>query len=190
LEEENGSLIRRKTRSWNINTKLRELTLHHILQLNYQLVLHNFFKSGESNDSRPSHLKVVSRNLVKQNHCCDITTHGMILLINNKECVDWSHNMTTKGLRHKQIWENAIRENVKNSFIQVKHVEGKCNLSDLFTKEGKDTAHFIHIGDFIICNKGDFCASLVSSRGVLSWDFLSSTTHSLKSNTHKTQIYH
>jgi hypothetical protein len=83
----------------------------------------------------------------------------------NKACVDWSHNLTTKGLRHIQIRENAIRENVENKFIQVKHVEGKRNLSDLFTKEDKDAAHFIHIRDFIICDKDDFRESLVSSRG-------------------------
>jgi hypothetical protein len=43
----------------------------------------------------------------------------------NKACVDWSHNLTTKGLRHIQIRENTIRENVENKFVQVKHVEGK-----------------------------------------------------------------
>jgi hypothetical protein len=99
------------------------------------------------------------------NLCDEYMQSPTTIYNDNKACVDWSHNMTTKGLRHIQIRENAIRESVENKFIQVKHVEGKRNLSDLFTKEDKDAAHFIHIQDFIICNKDDFRESLVSSRG-------------------------
>lgn len=61
----------------------------------------------------------------------------------NHACVCWSKNTTTKGLRHVQIQENAVRESIASGLIQVKHVEGKRNPSDIFTKEDKDTEHFI-----------------------------------------------
>ena len=61
----------------------------------------------------------------------------------NSACVCWSKSTTTKGLRHIQMRENAIREAVLSDFVSVSHIEGKVNLADMFTKEDKDTAHFI-----------------------------------------------
>jgi len=52
---------------------------------------------------------------------------------------------TTKGLRHIQMKENCISENVHNNFIQVCHIHGKINLADIFTKEMKDVSHFIEL---------------------------------------------
>ncbi len=60
----------------------------------------------------------------------------------NAACVAWSHSLSTKGLRHIQIRENAVREGVQAGQIQVKHIEGKLNISDLFTKEDKDVQHY------------------------------------------------
>ena len=58
--------------------------------------------------------------------------------------------MTTKGLRHIQIRENAVRESCINGFIEVKHISGKVNLSDMFTKEDKYVNHFIMIRDYVL----------------------------------------
>ena len=70
---------------------------------------------------------------------------------NNAACVCWSHNLTTKGLRHIQIRENAVRELVQSNFIDhVHHIAGKVNLADLFMKEDKDASHFIAIHDLIM----------------------------------------
>ena len=68
----------------------------------------------------------------------------------NMACVCWSKTTTTKGLRHIQMRENAIRESIYNNFATVNHIEGKVNLADLFTKEDKDPAHFIRIRDMIM----------------------------------------
>ena len=62
----------------------------------------------------------------------------------------WSHTLSTKGLRHIQIHENAVREQVQSGHIEVKHIAGDINLSDLFTKEDKDTQHFIRIVNHIL----------------------------------------
>jgi len=65
----------------------------------------------------------------------------------NMACVLWSKNTTTKGLRHLQIRENAIRE---TKFITIEHICGKINPADLFTKEDKDAEHFQRLRDTIV----------------------------------------
>ncbi len=73
----------------------------------------------------------------------------------NNACVCWSKTTTTKGLRHIQMRENAIREAVANDFVSVQHIEGKINLSDMFTKEDKDTEHFIFLRDLVLSDSVD-----------------------------------
>ena len=58
-----------------------------------------------------------------------------------------------KGLRHIQIRENSVRKSVQDNFIQVKHIKGKLNLSDMFTKEVKDTLHFLIIRDVVLTDR-------------------------------------
>jgi len=66
----------------------------------------------------------------------------------NMACVMWSQSKTNKRMRHMQIPENGVRENIK--LLDVKHIEGKINPSDIFTKEDKDTAHFQSLRDTIV----------------------------------------
>jgi len=65
----------------------------------------------------------------------------------NMACVLWSKSTTTKGLRHLQIRENAIRE---TNFIKIEHICGKINPADMFTKEDKDPQHFQNLRDTIV----------------------------------------
>ena len=58
--------------------------------------------------------------------------------------------MLTKGLCHIQIRENAVRERVQSGHIEVKHIGGDINTSDLFTKDDKDTPHYITIVNHIM----------------------------------------
>jgi hypothetical protein len=60
----------------------------------------------------------------------------------NESCVKWSHNMTTKQIRHMEMRENAVREWVQDSLLKVLHVSGRVNPADIFTKEMRDGAHF------------------------------------------------
>ncbi len=70
----------------------------------------------------------------------------------NNACVQWSKKATTKGLRHIQMRENRIRENVASKFVLIKHIDGKLNFADIFTKEMKDVAHFIELRDLFMCH--------------------------------------
>lgn len=83
------------------------------------------------------------RNILQDMNLFKSYMTGRITIYNDKAAaVDWSHNMTTKGLRYLQIRQNAIREEITSGLIDVKHIPGKDNCSDMFTKEDKDTAHF------------------------------------------------
>jgi len=66
----------------------------------------------------------------------------------NMACVMWSQSKTNKRMRHMQIPENGVRENIK--MLDIKHIEGKINPSDIFTKEDKDIAHFQTLRDTIV----------------------------------------
>jgi hypothetical protein len=71
----------------------------------------------------------------------------------NKACIQWSKQAMTKGLRHIQMQENRIRENIASKLISVCHIDGKINLADIFTKEMKNTAHFVEIRDLFMCHR-------------------------------------
>ena len=67
----------------------------------------------------------------------------------NNACVCWSKSTTTKGLRHMTIRENAIRESVSDKTVSIKHIEGRINIADIFTKELKDIQLFITLRNLI-----------------------------------------
>jgi hypothetical protein len=70
----------------------------------------------------------------------------------NMACVNWSKCSTTKGLRHIQMMENRVRESILSNFVTIKHIDGKFNLADIFTKEMKDTSHFVVLRDLMMCS--------------------------------------
>ncbi len=53
--------------------------------------------------------------------------------------------MTSKAAYRIELRENSVREWVQNKTINVRHVSGKINLADIFTKEMRDGAHFRHL---------------------------------------------
>jgi hypothetical protein len=62
-----------------------------------------------------------------------------VIYNDNQACVSWSKSSTSKGIRHIQMKENHVRENIANEFVATHHIEGRINLADLFTEEMKDT---------------------------------------------------
>jgi hypothetical protein len=82
----------------------------------------------------------------------------------NAACVVWSKSMTTKGLRHIQIRENSVREAYHDKFINIHHIPGKLNLSDMFTKEEKDVQHFLTIRDVVLSDRKDLTTTNIFLR--------------------------
>jgi hypothetical protein len=74
-----------------------------------------------------------------------------IIYNDNQACVNWSKRSTSKGLRHIQMKENQVKENIASSSVIVNHIDGKTNLVDLFTKEMKDVGHFVTLRDLMMC---------------------------------------
>jgi hypothetical protein len=75
---------------------------------------------------------------------------------NNNACVKWCHNMTTKGKHHIKNKENSTRERVTDSTISVSHISGKCNVSNIFTKEMRDSANFRRLHDSFMCHSSNY----------------------------------
>ena len=115
------------------------------------------------------------------NMCEDINTASTMfpkpihVYNDNATCIKWSKNMTTKGLRYIQIRENAVRESVINKFVDIKHIPGIVNLADLFTKEDKNTNHFIQIRDLLVQTVNKIPHSESSSKALRGVSNLTST---------------
>ena len=68
-----------------------------------------------------------------------------VIYNDNQACVNWSKACTTKGLHHIQMRENRVWENALTNFVSIHHIDGKHNFADIFTKEMKDTGHFVEL---------------------------------------------
>jgi hypothetical protein len=55
----------------------------------------------------------------------------------NRGCIDWSNSFSTKGMRHVNIRENAVREARALGEVSIHHIPGASNPAYLFTKEYK-----------------------------------------------------
>jgi hypothetical protein len=83
------------------------------------------------------------RNLLSEIGGFDLTKPTPILN-DNQGAVDWCKTTSTKGMRHVNIRENCVREAIHEFHeIQIFHLPGKHNPSDIFTKEIKDVATFV-----------------------------------------------
>ena len=60
----------------------------------------------------------------------------------NRGAVEWSHSFSTKGMRHLNIHENAVREAQQFQEVTISHIPGTCNPADIFTKECKSDCTF------------------------------------------------
>jgi hypothetical protein len=71
--------------------------------------------------------------------------------------------MTSKAARKNELRENSVREWIQSKLLTVKHVSGKLNPSDIFTKEMRDGTHFWRLRDSFMSRLSDFVnASLLA----------------------------
>jgi len=68
----------------------------------------------------------------------------------NRGCVDWSNSFSTKGMRHVNIRENAVREARLLGEVLIHHIPGVSNPADLFTKEFKSESTFRSLRSLIL----------------------------------------
>jgi hypothetical protein len=61
----------------------------------------------------------------------------------NRGCADWTKGVSvSKKLRHMNMRELGVRLAQTKGNVDVRHIEGKRNIADIFTKEIKDSSHF------------------------------------------------
>ena len=49
--------------------------------------------------------------------------------------------------------ENRVQESILTNFVTIKHIDGKINLADIFTKEMRDISHFVELCDLFMCSR-------------------------------------
>ena len=86
----------------------------------------------------------------------------------NLGSVDWSKGTSTKGMRHMNIRDCAIRDSLQASEIDIRHIDGRVNPSDIFTKEMRDTAHFCTLRDSFMMSAERFRTFVSSSSAWIS----------------------
>jgi hypothetical protein len=64
--------------------------------------------------------------------------------------------MTSKKIRHMELRKNSVREWVQDKTLNILHVSGCVNPTDIFTKEMWDGAHFWRLQDSFTCRLSDF----------------------------------
>ncbi len=85
------------------------------------------------------------------------------LFKDNNVCVRWSYNMTSKAACHIELQENSVCNWIQSKLLTVKHVSGKLNPSDIFTKKMRDCMHFRRLWDSFMSRLSDFVhASLLA----------------------------
>ena len=67
------------------------------------------------------------------------------ILNDNQSAIQWTKGTTTNKMRWVDLRENLVRENVENKNITVNHIPGKYNLSDIFTKEFRESTQFLKL---------------------------------------------
>ena len=105
----------------------------------------------------------VCHSLVESGHDIANVTSPILLFNDNDACVRWSYNMTSNAARHIELWENSVRKWIQSKLLTVKHVSGKLNPSDVFTKKMCDGTHFRRLRDSFMSRLSNFVnASLLA----------------------------
>jgi hypothetical protein len=68
----------------------------------------------------------------------------------NRGAVEWSNSFSTKGMRHLNIRENAVREAQQLAEVSIAYISGTCNPADIFTKEFKSDCSFLSLRNSLL----------------------------------------
>ena len=98
----------------------------------------------------------ICQSMVDSGHNLQDIVSPTLLFNDNEACVRWSYNMTSKAARHIELRENSVREWIQSKLLSVKHVSGKLNPSDIFTKEMRDGTHFRRLRDSFMSRLSEF----------------------------------
>jgi hypothetical protein len=98
----------------------------------------------------------ICKSMVESGHDLSDIVSPTLLYNDNDACVKWSYNMTSKAACHIELCQNSVREWIHSKLLAVKHVSGKINPLDIFTKEMRDGMHFHRLWDSFMSRLSDF----------------------------------
>ena len=81
----------------------------------------------------------------------------------NRGAVDWAKGTTTKRMRHINLRDCAIRDSIQAKEVDLSHIPGDINPSDIFTKELRDASRFRTLRDSFMMSAEKFRAFVASS---------------------------
>jgi hypothetical protein len=85
-------------------------------------------------------------------------THPTPIYNDNRGAVEWSNSFSTKGMRHLNIRENAVREAQQLQEVSISHIPGTYNPADIFTKELKSDCTFRSLRSLLLFPPSSFPA--------------------------------
>ena len=113
--------------------------------------------------------KAVKEILSLRNHCEDINlldaSSPTRLYNDNQGTVNWSKGTSTKGMRHMNLKDCAVRDSIQAKDVDIYHIPGLVNPSNIFAKEMQDGAHFRDLRDSFMMS-ADKSRAFVSSSSV------------------------
>ena len=91
----------------------------------------------------------------------------------NQGAVDWSKGTTTKRMRHINLRDCAVRDSIISEEIDLRHIPGDINPSDIFTKELRDANRFRTLRDSFMMSAEKFRSFVASSAAWMSASWVS-----------------
>ena len=101
------------------------------------------------------------KEIVSLRHRCDdmnlpdVTTPTP-LYNDNQGTVDWSTGTSTKGMRHIYLKDCTVRDRIQVKEVDLYHIPGAINPSNIFTKEMPNGAHFRTLRDSFMMSPKTF----------------------------------
>ena len=121
--------------------------------------------------------EAVKEILSLRNRCDDMNlpdgSAPTLLYNDNQGTVDWAKGTSTKGMRHINLKDCAVRDSVQANEIDIHHIPGNINPSDIFTKEMRDGSHFRELRESFMMSVESFRTFLTSSSAWISSSWVS-----------------
>jgi hypothetical protein len=99
-----------------------------------------------------------------------------LLYDDNQGTVDWAKGTSTKGMRHINLKDCVVRGSIQAKEVDLHHIPGVINPSDIFTKEMRDALHFRTLRDFFIMFAKSFRTFVTSSSAWISTSWVAGTS--------------
>ncbi len=100
---------------------------------------------------------------------------------NDIHAIQWSKGTTTKKMQFVDLCKKMLRENIHNNVIQVSHITGKANISNIFAKKIRDTTHYLFLRDLFMILLHSFSTQAPSTGSTWTMSYKSALSNLIQS---------